>query len=220
MDDEKGTTIISADYMYLVFLGDDKIMTKLVDKLNESENIIDNEDSKTKNNLYKLNKKNRNKLKYIYIKTEADDPCINVIEDSSVQKILTDEAVNIIKKKHNDNTKSIDSDEIDANKKYIIMDEGVETTQCLTYADLSYSIRYDKKEISDLMMLMVMVRHETHYKLSFPILQLDEEEDPAELIENWLKLHDLKGLIKELIISPVNIIKNEHDILIFSAIVH
>lgn len=222
MDDEKVTTIISADYMYLVFLSDDETMSKIVNKLNATEEKLESD----KDGSYKSNKLNKNRPRHIYIKTEVDSPCINILEDINIQKILRDDAIKLIKRqreKKKDSTISISKEDIDVNIKYVIMDEGVETAQCLTYADMSCGSNFDffekKNSIDYTAMLMVMVSNDTHYKLSYPILQLDEEENPADLIENWLREHDLKGLIKELTISPINMVGNEHDILVFSAIV-
>jgi len=208
--------------MYLVFLGDDDVMSDITDRLNSMEKKTEIEKNKS-NKSNKFNKFNRSRPKHIYIKTEIDNPCIDVLDDINLQKILTNDAIKLIKKqKGNDNSNDISQEEIDANKKYIVMDEGVETAQCLTYADMSCpgSINIDKRDaLNKTMMLMVMIDSDTHYKLSFPILQLDEEENPAELIETWLKEHELKDLVRELTISPVNIVGNEHDILVFSAVI-
>jgi hypothetical protein len=272
MDDDKVTTIISADYMYLVFLGSNEIMSKIVDKLNSTDNVnlTDNVNSisnvnsigntnvtssflhktnlnsssgivgdasdKKKSNKYRHDMKNRQQC--TYIKTEIDSPCIDILEGANIQKILTDDAIKLTKKKkdqtkdqikdqikdqmknqmknQNDNN-NVTSEDIDINKKYVVMDEGVETAQCLTYADMSYGLKRESPDVTT--MLMVVMHNDSHYKLSYPILQLDEEENPSELIENWLKEHDLKGLIKELTINPVNIVGDEHDILVFSAVI-
>lgn len=230
MDDDKITTIISADYMYLVFLGDDDVMGKITDKLNSIEEKIEKElDIQKYNKSNKSNKIVRKHSKYIYVKTEIDSPCIDIVDDDNIQRILTNDAIKLInKQKGSINSNVINQEEIDANKKYIIIDEGVETAQCLTYADMSYSTgnrmhtsaNIDRKrKLEKIMMLMIMIDSDTHYKLSYPILQLDEEENPAELIESWLKEHDLKDLVRELTISPVNIVGNEHDILVFSAVI-
>jgi len=70
------------------------------------------------------------------------------------------------------------------------------------------------------MMLMVLSETETHYKLRFPDLQLEEEENPDILISNWLKENDLSDIVRELIIRPINIVGTEHDILVFAAFVN
>lgn len=221
MDDDKVTTIISADYMYLVFLGSNEIMNKIVEKLNSKDNINNSNITGDTNNRNKSNKilsDMKNRQQYTYIKTEIDSPCIDILEGASIQKILTDDAIKFIKKKKdNPNDNNVTSEDIDINKKYVVMDEGVETAQCLTYADMSYGMKRESSDATT--MLMVVIHNDSHYKLSYPILQLDEEENPSELIENWLKEHDLKGLIKELTISPINIVGDEHDILVFSAVI-
>jgi hypothetical protein len=68
--------------------------------------------------------------------------------------------------------------------------------------------------------LMVIVDTDSHYKLGYPILQLDEEENPDKLISKWLKDHSLEDLVRELTIRPINIVGNDHDILVFAAFVN
>jgi hypothetical protein len=189
--DEKGTTIISADYMYLIFLGNKNIISKIVNKLNIAEN---NKSTKYKN--IKIANKN------IYIMTELSNPCIDILETEQIKNILS------------------------TNKKYIIMDDGVETAQCLTYADISESDSYNLKRkikinADDLMMIMVLFPSDTHYKLSYPILHLDEEENPDKLVSKWLSDHDIsKADVSVVSIEPVKIVGKEHDILVFSAFVN
>jgi hypothetical protein len=78
-----------------------------------------------------------------------------------------------------------------------------------------------KTPISNLMMIMVMIRNDTHYKLSYPILQLDEEENPDKLVSKWLSDHDIsKDDVHDVSIRPVHIVGKEHDILVFSAFVN
>ena len=68
MNDDKMTTIIAADYMYLVFLGDDNTIQKLLNKLNNpmtknsddvpkknTNNSMNRQKNKTKNNKNILN---------------------------------------------------------------------------------------------------------------------------------------------------------------------
>jgi len=222
MNNDKVTTIIAADYMYLVFLGDDGIMDKIVDKLNNDVN--DMIETSKNNKTYK----SKIQQKRIYMKYDVSSPCIDILESNHISDILRNDAINDIKKLRtkssfmNDN-KEISEQDIDVNKKYVTPDEGVETAQCLTYADLSCNdatISKRKTGINNLMMLMVMVDTDSHYKLSFPILQLDEEENPDKLISKWLKDHKLEELVVELTIRPINIVGNDHDILVFAAFVN
>jgi hypothetical protein len=229
MNSEKAVTI-QADYMYLIFLGDNDIIDKIVDKLNKNNEKPNNE--KTILNKDKSVQSNKNKQQMIYIKCEINNPCINMIEEDHIQKILTDDAlkqIEILKTKNknfcNRETKNIETtdSDIDSNKKYIKLDEGVETAQCLTYADVtSNDATATKRKTpgSKLVMVMVMIKNDSCFTLSYPILQLDQEENPDKLISKWLKDNNLKNIVRELTIRPVHIVGNEHDILVFSAFVN
>lgn len=226
MNTDKVTTIIAADYMYLVFLGDNDIMDKIIDKLNKDVNEII--EAAKINKTYKSSKL---QPLVIYIKSDISSPCIDILESEQIVNILRKDAIENIKKtrtiskfnvKTNDDIQISERD-IDINKKYVAPDEGVETAQCLTYADVSsndMTISKRKTSVNNLMMLMVMVDSDSHYKLSFPVLQLDEEENPDKLISKWLKDHKLEELVRELTIRPVNIVGNDHDILVFAAFVN
>lgn len=235
MNDNKGTTIIAADYMYLVFLGDDETIGKMVDKLNKNaekpqESSLETDKSDKPHKSYKSIK---NKAVHIYVKSEISSPCIDMLEENQIQTILIDDAIKHIKKMRMIKpvkvgsvvkTDEITESDIDVNKKYVILDEGVETAQCLTYADVSsndIAAAKRKTPTSDLMMIMVMIGSDSHYKLSFPILQLDEEENPDKLVSKWLSEHDIsKDDVHDVSIRPVHIVGNEHDILVFSAFVN
>ncbi|VBB18529.1 hypothetical protein YASMINEVIRUS_992 [Yasminevirus sp. GU-2018] len=221
MDSGEATKIIAADFMYLVFLGDDEIIGKLAEKLNKDVN--ESIDASKKNKTYKSGKP---QAKAIYVKHDICTPCIDMLDSEQIQTILKEDAINQIKKiRSNEKSKNvvISDDDIDVYKKYVVPDESVESAQCLTYADVSCTDRAVSKrrtQIKDLMMLMVMNETDTHYKLSFPVLQLDEEEDPDRVISRWLKEHDVEELIKELTIRLVNIVGNVHEILVFTAFVN
>jgi len=198
MNNDKLTTIIAADYMYLIFLGSNIIIDKIIKKLNKKVDVRYDCDKayKTYSRIYKTNK-----VKQIYVKCELNNPCISLLEDDDIRCI--------IENNYNDN------------KKYIILDEGIETAQCLTYADISSNETLLKGgNISNLMMLMVLLEDNSYLKLSYPILQLDEEENPDKLISKWLKENNIEDIVKELIIRPVNIVGNEHEILVFSAFIN
>lgn len=169
MTDDKITTIIAADYMYIVFIGSNEELGKIINKLNTQEN----------------NKKNKD----IYLLCSITEPCINMLDGELIRGI--------------------------ADNKYVILDEGVETTQCLIYADISSND--SSNAINNMSLMMVINTFDSYYKLSYPILQLEEEENPDKLIRKWLIDHNLTSEIKELTIRPVNIVGNEHDILVFSA---
>ena len=141
--------ILVADYIYILFVGSDNIITQFCNKLNN------------------------------YIKHNLNIPCSEITLD-----------------------------------KTIIIDEGIETSHCLTYAEILST--YDNID-PNLMLLLRVDNMHTYYKLSFPIIQLEKEEKPEILISEWLKQNNVDNLINEIIIRPVDIIKNEHTILIFLA---
>lgn len=217
MNEDKITTIIAADYMYLVFLGEEETIDRVMNKLNKNAENADKQNENDKS--YKSYKSNKLKPIHRYIKYEISNPCVGMLDEEQIQKILIDDAKKTINK---NNTGPVTDGQIDIHKKYVILDEGVETAQCLTYADISsidISFSKNRNNTTKLMMLMVMISNDTHYKLSFPILQLDEEENPDKLISKWLKDHNLEDIVKELTIRPVNIVGNEHEILVFTAFI-
>jgi len=147
-----------------------------------------------------------------------------MLDEEHIQKILLDDVEKTIAKKNktiNHNQLIPTLGDIDIHKKYVILDEGVEAAQCLTYADISSmeisSKNKNNPQVTKLIMLMVMVSYDSYYKLTFPILQLDEEENPDKLIGKWLQDNDIEDIIKELTIRPVNIVGSEHEILVFTA---
>jgi hypothetical protein len=206
------TTIIAADFMYLVILGNDNIVQKIIDKLNYNICIRNKLRSSDKMNKYKY-------VNQIYLKCNIDIPCASLLDDPGVQNIVLEDAKQKVTKQ-NKNIPISDSD-IDDQKKYIILDEGIETAQCLTYADISSNYFSAKvSNMTNMMMVMLLNEHDTHFKLSYPILQLDEEENPDRLISDWLKKNKLDNIVKELTIRPVNIVGNEHEILVFLAFIN
>lgn len=68
--------------------------------------------------------------------------------------------------------------EISNETKIVLLDDGVESAQCYTYAE-GYN--------NQLHMLMIMSEEENSYILGFPKFELGEEEDPEILIEKWFK---------------------------------
>lgn len=62
--------------------------------------------------------------------------------------------------------------------KNVVLDDGVETAQCYTYAEGYHSQSY---------MLMTINEDENKYILGFPKFELGDEEDPEIIIEGWFK---------------------------------
>lgn len=62
--------------------------------------------------------------------------------------------------------------------KNVIIDDGVETAQCYTYAEGYHSQLY---------MLMSITEQDNSYILGYPKFELSDEEDPEILVEEWFK---------------------------------
>lgn len=150
--------ILIADYIYILFVGPDNIITQFCEKLNDN-----------------------------YIKHKLDIPCVEILYSD---------------------TKYLD--------KIFIIDEGVETSHCLTYAEI---ISEYKNTDPELMLLLKINNMHTHYNLSFPIIQLEKEEKPEILISEWLKKNNVNNLIKKINIRPIDIVKNKNSILVFLAFI-
>ncbi len=74
---------------------------------------------------------------------------------------------------------NIDLEEGDITKiKNVVIDDGVETAQCYTYAE-GYR--------SQLYMLMSVTEQDDTYVLGYPKFELNDEEDPEVLVEEWFK---------------------------------
>lgn len=146
MNTDNQVTIIeiSADYLYLVVLGDK--MT--IDDVIEDIKLANPADSTQ------------------YIAVRIDNPIAN--------KCIELETLN------SDNKKP----------KNIILDEGVETAQCYTYAEGYHCQSY---------MLMTVNENDNSYVLGYPKFELGDEEDPEIIIEGWFKkrVKRLPGGIKK-----------------------
>jgi hypothetical protein len=221
MSDE--ITTIAADYIYLVFLGASDIIGKIVNKLNEDAKACNGDPTD-----YKTYRAFKNKPINIYVKNDISKPCVRMLESQKIQEILRNDAIKRITDSNRSKSKDkiskeiIDENDIESCIKYVELDEGIETAQCLTYADITDNNSVKRKTpAKNLSMLMVLNEADTHYKLSFPVLQLDEEENPDKLISGWLKEHNLENdIVKELVIRPTTIVGKEHDILVFAAFVN
>jgi hypothetical protein len=213
------TTIIAADYMYLIILSDDSTIDKVLNILNSNDDIIDDKNNDNdKNKKHQKNRKNK-KNRSIYIKHDIHVPCSELIYSDGLKNMLIDEAKEYAIKNNLIPIESIDSDdEIDLYKKYIVFDEGIESAHCLTYADITSSNNLDKIN-NRTTMIMELQPVGAFYKLTFPILQLDEEENSDKLVGKWMKENNLCEIIKETSIKPINIVKSQHDILVFTAYV-
>ena len=170
-------TVIVADFMYLVIIGPIDIIDKVTETIN-----------------------NKNMLS-IPIET----PCAELLLMDKIKHIIYQDAKKrILVDQHDDQQFE---DQINTIKKYAIFGEGVESAQCLVYAD----------GYRDLNMLMEITDEKTNFKISFPIIQLDEEITPDVLISNWIIENKIQHLINDITIRPVSIVGNGNDILVFIA---
>jgi|UniRef100_A0A6C0DX50 hypothetical protein len=160
---DKSTTIITADYMYLVFVGSEDLIIKIINKLNQ-------------------NQAHKNTL---FISHNIDIPCVNLLDNDTLKNIF----------KNN----------------YLSFDEGIETAQCLVYAE------YPKQ---NLMCMFSITKTETNNIISFPVLSIDDEENPDKIIGNWLKKYNIDKVINSITIKPIDIVGGEHDILVFVAYIN
>jgi hypothetical protein len=176
-DNDNHTTVISADFIYLVLLGSQKIMDSIVTKLNHISGS---------------NKKTSNKIKYLYFSLEQ--PCAEMIHPESISYIENGTPLPTFSNKND----------------YVMLAEGIETAQCLVYAE-GYGNYY---------MLMEMSNHHTHRKVSYPIIQLDDEISPEKLITSWIVDNDIVDIAREITIKPGSIIGKENDIFVFIGIIN
>lgn len=180
-DQDEPTTIIAADFMYLIIIGNQHIITKITNHINTH-----------------ITNYNNHKL---CIQINIDTPCSNTLDKKQLSNII-------------DNNSDFNFEF--SNSKYAIIEEGVETAQCLTFADFSNNVC----NISKYQIIMFINDHNSHFSLSFPILNLDEEVNPDDLITKWFKDNNLSNIINHMNIKPINIVGNQHDILVFSVYVY
>ncbi len=211
MGDNELTTIIAADYMYLIILGTYQTLNKIITKLNEkTEPETEIYRNKKRANTKSYNNANAT-LNKTYIMTYIDKPCAEIIEMDEIQNIILEDAKKTINDMKKNNVHIDDEDDgMDLCKKRIDLDEGIETAQCLTYAE-GYKNYY---------MLLEIIHEPDHFRLTYPILQLDEEVNPEELISSWIIKNNISNIAKDLTIKPVNIVGKVHDILVFAACIN
>jgi hypothetical protein len=138
-----------------------------------------------------------------------------VLRAKIIKKVIKDIIENDAISKINNSNDNTNNSDIDNYKKYIILDEGVESAHCLTFADLDAI----KKKIESLSILMNIKDEETHYKISFPIIEIDDENNPEKLINKWMIDNNLKEYTSDLTTRLINITGREHDILIYVAFI-
>jgi hypothetical protein len=129
---------ITADYLYIIILGDKSSIDELIYDMQSNDKIEDVQ----------------------YISVKIDNPSANKC-DELIKNIILDD----------NNIKSF---------KNIILDDGIETAQCYTYAE-GYN--------NQLYMLMILTKNNNsnNYILGFPKFNLNDDDDPEILIENWFR---------------------------------
>jgi hypothetical protein len=95
------------------------------------------------------------------------------------------------------------------NNKIILFDEGVENAQCFAY----------KEDYKNIKMIVEVIEKKDNLNITFPILNLDDEGDPDQLISSWAKKKKISKFTKDIIIKPVKLSKLKYDILIFSVFI-
>lgn len=94
--------------------------------------------------------------------------------------------------------------------KYIVFEEGVENAQCHIFGE-DYQKNY---------MIVELENKETSINVRFPILSLNDEADPEELINEWVSKNDISNIAKDISVKPIHIVGTKHDILVFSAFIN
>lgn len=160
------SSIIAGDYIYLVCIGNSKIIDKMAKGLNEKGQK--------------------------YIKHDLNVPCVEMIDDDIIKNLILNENTN--------------------NNKHIIFDEGIEKAQCYIYADVNDNNLHTNK---NLFMLMTLTETKTNIKISYPILQVDNEDNSEKIINKWLSLNKLNEYIDTITIRWINIVGKINDIMVF-----
>jgi len=129
MDNQVTIIEITADFLYIVVLGDKSSIDDLIANIKKSHNS--------------------NETKYIAVKMDIPS-AKKCFEMNTSQK----------------------------SSKHTIIDDGVESAQCYTYAE------YCQKQ---LYMLMTIEDKVTNNVFGFPKIELSNDEDPEIIVENWFK---------------------------------
>ena len=205
MSNEEVTTV-AADYMYLVILGDPDIIEEIVIAMNENSQ----------------NKKT-NKL---YVSCDVDTQIDFLPETPIFQRILETDIGRAREASLDSEESNIDNDskkcnngnyvksdeEIDGvtHRKYYVMGEGVETAQCYTCGE----------EYANASMLIEIEERDENFMIMYPILNLDDEVNPEDLITAWIMDNNIAHVADNLSIRLVNMVGTDHDILVFAAYVN
>lgn len=223
MNNEEVTTV-AADFMYLIMIGEPEIMERVAVAMNSNTE--------------------KNGVSKFYVSVDIDTPLDNLPETPLFQKILINGCSDMrniqnmrniggdtqkqhigVKNNLADSEFSEDSNLVTevveavedlqssdyiSSKKYYVMGEGVETAQCHTYGEGYTNVS-----------MLIEIEDDTEYfTITFPILNLDDEVNPEDLISNWILKNNLSHVADNLNIRLVNMVGTNHDILVFAAYIN
>lgn len=152
------------------------------------------------NKIIEIMNMNQENKHYISIHTET--PIARILDSDIIKKILIDDC-------YRDDS-GLSQTELAERMKYCMFAEGMETAQCLIYAD-----GYRKDH-----MLIEVTDEGSHFKISFPVIQLDDEVSPDKLIGDWIMKRRIQSIVSDITIRPVSIVGNKNDILVFVSMIN
>ena len=223
-------TTVAADFMYLVVLSDETTMKRINRALNIDSHSKQNKklyvyiDIDTQIDYIPETPELQSILKKGVLNRHAEASDLN---DSDHKDSFTAESA-VLANSDSDDANSMDTDSDDANsmytdstysnstddedvpysgKRYFVMGEGVETAQCYTCGE-GYENMYMLIEIED---------KDEYCTIGYPVLNLDKEVNPEDLIASWVMENGLSGVASNINIRLVNMVGTEHDILVFAA---
>ena len=119
---------------------------------------------------------------------------------------------------------SFSCDKLEKENGEIIIENGTESAQSYAFAQDSYIVK-NKTETYDSMfnnrrthMLMILEKDGNTRKLKFPKLELHDQDDPEEVVLDWVK--EFGGNIPKSLkktIKPISIVGYNDDILVYTA---
>jgi hypothetical protein len=223
-------TTVAADFMYLVILGDQDIIEEIVNAMNEEAHKKNTnkiyvsgdidiqvdylpETSEFQKILVSNVQKRRAELLEQALLENDSDALLSEIDLDETTVIVSDEASDIVSDIVSDGVYDLCSEiseEYNPNKKYFVMGEGVETAQCYTCGEGYVNAH----------MLIEIEERDENFNILFPVLNLDDEVNPEELITSWVVGNNISHVADNLSTRLVNMVGTEHDILVFAAYVN
>jgi len=214
-------TTVAADFMYLVVLSDEATMKRINRALNIDSHSKQNKklyvyiDIDTQIDYIPETPELQSILKKGVLNRHAEASDLNDLNDSNRSDHTDSSSTDSANSANSDSDDSTDSnsthDEDEdiaySGKRYFVMGEGVETAQCYTCGE-GYENMYMLIEIED---------KDEYCTIGYPVLNLDKEVNPEDLIASWVMENGLSGVASNINIRLVNMVGTEHDILVFAA---